>query len=62
MTVITGLQLNSDGLETLATKLKQRCGTGGTVRDGVIEMQGDCRPRIAQELQKMGFKTKISGG
>ena len=46
----------------LAAKSKQRCGTGGTVKDGRIEIQGDQRERIVAELEKLGFKVKKVGG
>lgn len=46
----------------LAAKLKQRCGTGGTVKDGRIEIQGDQRERIVAELEKLGYKVKRAGG
>lgn len=49
-------------IETLATKLKKRCGSGGTVRDGVIEIQGDHRDTIVAELIKLGWPAKKSGG
>jgi translation initiation factor 1 len=47
---------------TLLKKLKQECGTGGTIKEGVIEMQGEQRQRIADVLQKLGYKVKIAGG
>ena len=62
VTVITGLPLPLTELETLATKLKKRCGSGGTVRDGVIEIQGDHRDVIVAELIKAGWQAKRSGG
>jgi len=63
VTVITGLQsLHPNALQELATKLKQACGTGGTVKDGNIEIQGDQRTKIMQELQKKGYQPKLSGG
>lgn len=62
VTVITGLPLPLSELETLATKLKKRCGSGGTVRDGVIEIQGDHRDVIVAELIKAGWQAKRSGG
>jgi translation initiation factor 1 len=62
VTVITGLPLALTDLETLATKLKKRCGSGGTVRDGVIEIQGDHRDVIVAELLKAGWQAKRSGG
>jgi translation initiation factor 1 len=49
-------------LKALAKKLKQECGTGGTVKDGVIEIQGEQREKIADLLQKLGYKVKIAGG
>jgi translation initiation factor 1 len=49
-------------LKELATKLKQLCGSGGTVKDGMIEIQGEHREKIAEALKKMGYKVKIAGG
>ena len=46
----------------LAAKLKTRLGTGGTVKDGRIEIQGDHRDRIVQELEGMGYQVKRAGG
>jgi translation initiation factor 1 len=62
VTVITGVPLAGDALQVLATQLKQRCGSGGTVRDGVIEVQGDHRDVIVGELQGRGWTVKRSGG
>ena len=62
VTVITGLPLNSGELEILARRLKQMCGAGGTVSDGVIEIQGDHRDLLTAELIKKGFAAKKSGG
>jgi translation initiation factor 1 len=62
VTVISGLPLSLADLEALATKLKKRCGSGGTVRDGVIEIQGDHRDVIVAELIKAGWQAKRSGG
>lgn len=62
VTTITGLPLPLAEIETLATKLKRRCGSGGTVRGGVIEIQGDHRDSIVAELIKMGLPAKRSGG
>ena len=58
VTLITGVPLGSEGLAALAKDLKQRCGTGGTVKDGVIEIQGDHRDRLVAELQGRGFRVK----
>ncbi len=62
VTVIRGVPLTAPELAQLATELKQRCASGGTVRDGVIEIQGDHRDRIVQALQERGWTVKRSGG
>ena len=62
VTLITGLPLDSDELKKLAKELKQLCGTGGTVKDGVIEIQGEQREKLKPFLEKKGFKVKIAGG
>jgi len=49
-------------LKILAKELKSRCGSGGTVKDGVIEIQGDHRNLVLEELAKRGFKAKRTGG
>ena len=59
---VTGLPLAGEALEKLAKQLKQRCGAGGTVKDGVIEIQGDHREVLAQELKKLGYVVKLAGG
>jgi predicted translation initiation factor SUI1 len=62
VTTVFDVPLDEDALRELAAKLKQRCGTGGTVKDGRIEIQGDQRERIVTELEKLGFKVKRVGG
>jgi translation initiation factor 1 len=62
VTVITGLPLAEAELEALATRLKKRCGSGGTVASGRIEIQGDHREVLVAELIKLGFQAKRSGG
>ena len=62
VTTVTGLPLSLSDIESLATKLKKRCGSGGTVREGVIEIQGDHRDAIVAELIKLGWPAKKSGG
>ena len=62
VTTITGLPMPPADIESLAAKLKKRCGSGGTVRDGVIEIQGDHRDVIVAELAKLGWPAKRSGG
>jgi translation initiation factor 1 len=60
--LIKKLVLSEDDLKELARKLKQLCGSGGTVKDGEIEIQGEHRERIAEALRSMGYKVKIAGG
>ena len=62
VTLIKKLVLSDEDLKDLAKKLKQLCGSGGTVKDGEIEIQGEHRERIAEALRKMGYKVKIAGG
>ncbi|MGE5293899.1 MAG: translation initiation factor Sui1 [Solirubrobacterales bacterium] len=62
MTVVTGVLLDEPGLQKLATELKRRCGAGGTVKDGVIEIQGDHRDLVVAELTKRGYTVKRAGG
>ena len=61
VTVIRGAPLAAAELAQLAAEIKQRCASGGTVSDGVIEIQGDHRDRIVQDLQKRGWTVKRSG-
>ena len=62
VTLIKKLVLSEEDMKDLAKKLKQLCGSGGTVKDGEIEIQGEHRERIAEALKKMGYKVKIAGG
>ena len=62
VTTITGLPMPAADIESLAGKLKKRCGSGGTVRGAVIEIQGDHRDVIVAELVKLGWPAKKSGG
>ncbi len=62
VTTVFDAPLDETGLKELAALLKQRCGTGGTVKDGRIEIQGDQRERIVAELEKLGYKVKRVGG
>jgi translation initiation factor 1 len=62
VTIISDLPLDESSLTELATKLKNRLGTGGTVKDGRIEIQGDHRDHIVAELDEMGYRTKKAGG
>nr|WP_314901537.1 translation initiation factor Sui1 [uncultured Deefgea sp.] len=60
--VVTGLILDSAELTKLGKQLKTLCGTGGTVKDGQIEIQGEHRDAVMAELTKRGFKVKRGGG
>lgn len=60
--VVSGIQLSASALKDLAAVLKKKCGCGGTVKDGVIEIQGDHRDTISAELVSRGFKVKLAGG
>jgi translation initiation factor 1 len=62
VTLVKGLVLSEGDLSALAKKLKQTCGSGGTVKDGVIEIQGEQRENIADALRKLGYKVKVAGG
>lgn len=62
VTVITGVPLAEPELKALAKTLKQRCGTGGAVKEGTIEIQGDHRTLLQQELSQRGWTVKLSGG
>ncbi|MBK1989368.1 translation initiation factor [Sphaerospermopsis aphanizomenoides BCCUSP55] len=62
VTVITGFQTKPETLAALLKQLKTQCGTGGTVKDNEIEIQGDHKQKILEILIKLGYKAKISGG
>lgn len=62
VSVVKNLVLSEEDLKALAKQLKQACGSGGTVRDGQIEIQGEHRERIAEYLRELGYKVKIAGG
>lgn len=62
VTVVTGVPLAGADLAALARALKQRCGAGGTVKDGRIELQGDHRDAVVTELGQRGFTVRRSGG
>ena len=62
VSVVKNLILTEEDLKTLAKKLKQECGSGWTVKDGMIEIQGEHRQRMAEVLQKLGYKVNIAGG
>jgi translation initiation factor 1 len=62
MTIITGIPLPQEDLKDLAKQLKQKCGTGGTIKGDIIEIQGDHRDTILAELSERGWTVKKAGG
>jgi translation initiation factor 1 len=62
VTLITGLPLDEAQLAALAGELKRRCGSGGTVREGTIEIQGEHRDTLVSELQRRGYAARRAGG
>ncbi|MCQ3938133.1 MAG: stress response translation initiation inhibitor YciH [Chloroflexi bacterium] len=62
VSVVKNLVLTEEDMKALAKILKQECGAGGTVKDGVIEIQGERRQRMADVLKRLGYKVKIAGG
>jgi translation initiation factor 1 len=62
VTTVSGIPLPSSELKTLAKTLKKRCGTGGAVKEGVIEIQGDHRDTLREELTTLGYQVKLAGG
>ncbi len=62
VTVITGCPGDGAQLKELERQLKAKCGAGGTLKDGVIEIQGDHRQLLLEELSKRGWKVKLAGG
>ncbi len=62
VTTIAGVPLAEDGLRALAGELKRLCGTGGSVKDYVIEIQGDHRDKLVPALEQRGYTVKLAGG
>ncbi|MGL4552688.1 MAG: translation initiation factor [Gemmataceae bacterium] len=62
ITTVSELALDGREMAELAAVLKQKCGTGGTVKDGRIEIQGDARDRVVAELERLGYRVKRVGG
>jgi translation initiation factor 1 len=62
VTLVKNLQLSPNDFKALTKHLKQTCGSGGTMKDGVIEIQGEHRDTVAVALQQLGYTTKMAGG
>jgi translation initiation factor 1 len=62
VTAIHGLPERGPALEARLSELKRLCGAGGTVKDGVVEIQGDHRERLAERLRTLGYTVKLAGG
>jgi translation initiation factor 1 len=62
VTTVSGITARPAVLEELASALKQKCGAGGAVKDGVIEIQGDHREKVKVELEARGYVVKFAGG
>lgn len=60
--IITGIEQPPKEFKQTAKTLKQKCGTGGAVKDDTIEIQGDDREKVKSVLESMGFKCKLAGG
>jgi translation initiation factor 1 len=62
VTVIHGLPERGPALEARLSEMKRLCGAGGTLRDGVVEIPGDHRERLARHLRELGYPVKLAGG
>ena len=62
VTTVAGVPVDDAGLKLLAGKLKKRCGVGGSVKDGVIEIQGDHREVVVEILRAEGYQPVLAGG
>ena len=62
MTTISGFDLDDKALNLLSKRLKQHCGTGGSVKDDIVIIQGDHRDRIKGSLEGQGYLVKLVGG
>lgn len=62
VTVLTGFQHKPETLSKLLKQLKSQCGSGGTIKDNSLEIQGEHKQKLLETLTKLGYKTKISGG
>lgn len=62
VTTVSGVALDDDGLRELAGRLKKRCGVGGSIKNGVIELQGDHRDPVVEMLRGEGYEVVLAGG
>jgi len=62
VTLLKGLVLSETDMTALCKTIKHACGTGGTVKDGMIEIQGQEREKIGDVLRKLGYRVKLAGG
>lgn len=62
VTVIRGFQASEETLTTVLKQLKTQCGSGGTIKDQTLEVQGEHKEKVVQVLSQLGYKVKISGG
>ncbi len=62
VTVMTGFKHSHEALTKLLKQLKNQCGSGGTIKDNTLEIQGDHRQKLVSVLSQLGYKVKISGG
>ena len=60
MTIVDGINANDLDIDALITKLKKKCASGGTIKDGKIELQGDHRTRVKETLEEMGFTVEVT--
>jgi translation initiation factor 1 len=60
--VVANLDLTQQDLQELGSQLRKACGSGGTVKDGAVEIQGDHRDRVAEVLHNLGYRTKQAQG
>ena len=60
MTIVDGINPHELDIDSLITKLKKRCASGGTIKDGRIELQGDHRSKVKEALEEMGFIVELA--
>ena len=60
MTIVEGINSNDLDIDALITKLKKKCASGGTIKEGKIELQGDHRTKVKETLEEMGFTVDVS--